>query len=145
MKKKIKIYGFLVTIFTIGFLIIFINFTKPDTVDVSRNKNVDRIPLEKLVGMFVHNEEEATSVFIEQVIEVEGVIKEISFLNDRHTIILNKENFTHSFVICDMSPIGDTEINEYAVGDTVILRGVFKGYLLDVIMLNCIPINEKTK
>ena len=59
--------------------------------------------------------------------------------------MLKSKTFSQSFVMCDMSPISGTKINELTKGDTIALRGVCKGYLLDVIMLNCIPIHENTK
>lgn len=142
---KVGVYGLLLIAIVFGSIIIYINIKKPSEVYISNYKNVDRVPLEDLIGMFNENEEKANATLIDKIIEVEGVVKEVSFLNNRHTIILNKENFTQSFVICDMFPLGDYTINQFAIGDTIVLRGVCKGYLLDVIMLNCIPINEKTK
>ena len=41
-----------------------------------------------------------------------------------------------------MSPKSNDRTNEFVVGNTIVLRGVCKGYLLDVIMLNCMPTNE---
>ena len=102
----------------------------------------DRLSIEELLTEFNGNLEKANATFIEKVIEVEGVIKEVSYLNNRHTIILKSESFTQSFVICDMSPKGNDRTNEFVVGNTIVLRGVCKGYLLDVIMLNCMPTNE---
>lgn len=120
-------------------------YTKPARIEVSKVENVNQVAIEDLIQGFQIDEEKANADFIEKVLEIKGVVKEISFLNDRHTILLKSKNFSQSFVMCDMSPLGNYNINELVKGDTIVLRGVCKGYLLDVIMLNCIPINEKIK
>jgi hypothetical protein len=144
-RVKVGIYGLLLIAFIAGLASIYIVFTESGNVDVSNTEDVNHVEVEEVIAMFKNDERKANAIFIEKIIEVEGEIKEISFLNDRHTIILNSKSFTQSFVMCDMSPLGNDKINKLTVGDTVVLRGVCKGYLLDVIMLNCMPINEKTK
>ena len=83
--------------------------------------------------------------YVNKVIEVSGVIKDISLLNDRYTVFLKSETFSKNFVMCDMSPSGKIQGDQLTIGDSITLKGVCKGYLLDVIMLNCIPIDEKPK
>jgi hypothetical protein len=144
-RVKVLVYGLLLIAVIGGLASIYIIFTKSGNIDVSNIENVEHVEVEEVIAMFKKDQEKANAEFIEKIIEVEGEIKEISFLNDRHTIILNSKSFTQSFVMCDMSPLENDKINKLTVGDTVVLRGVCKGYLLDVIMLNCIPINEKTK
>jgi len=133
----------LVALLLVGML--FIIYTKPARVEVSIVENYNQVAIEDLIQGFQVDEQKANKTYIEKVIEVEGVVKEISFMNNRHTVLLKSNSFSQSFVMCDMSPLQNNTINELVQGDTVVLRGVCKGYLLDVIMLNCIPINEKTK
>ena len=141
-RNKVEILGLLLITFIVSFIMIYISYNKPADINVSRIENVNQLSIEELLTEFNGNLEKANATFIEKVIEVEGVIKEVSYLNNRHTIILKSKSFTQSFVICDMSPKGNDRTNEFVVGNTIVLRGVCKGYLLDVIMLNCMPTNE---
>lgn len=142
---SICIYGLLIVGLLSSIVWVYKAFNRPVKTDVSMVENVRKVNTEEIISMFKSNEQEANATFIEKVIEVEGVVKDISLLNDRHTILLKSENFTQSFVMCDMSPLGNDKINKLTIGDTVVLKGVCKGFLLDVIMLNCMPINENTK
>ncbi len=141
-RNKVEILGLLLITFIVSFIMIYISYNKPADINVSRIENVNQLSIEELLTEFNGNLEKANATFIEKVIEVEGVIKEVSYLNNRHTIILKSKSFTQSFVICDMSPKNNDRTNEFVVGNTIVLRGVCKGYLLDVIMLNCMPTNE---
>lgn len=116
---------------------------EPAATSISETSEVTHIDTDELIAQFQNNENEANAALVEKVIEVKGVIKDISFLNNRHTILLKSKSFSKNFVMCDMSPLGNQEIGLLAIGDTITLRGVCKGYLLDVIMLNCMPVNEK--
>ncbi len=142
-KVKIRVFGLLLTVI-FACMMLYNFYNRPMQINVSEIENINQIPIDDVITMFKDDEEKANATFVEKVIEVEGVIKEISFLNNRHTIILNSKSFTQSFVICDISPLGNDKVHKFTIGDTVVLRGVCKGYLLDVIMLNCMPINEKT-
>lgn len=148
MRRKIKfsIYGVVLLALTLFVVLWSYNeINRPVEDDVSMVKNVGKVNAEEIISMFKSNEQEANATYIEKVIEVEGVVKNISFLNNRHTILLESKKFTKSFVMCDMSPLVNKKIHKLKVGDSVVLKGVCKGYLLDVIMLNCLPTNEKTE
>ncbi|MFS4466963.1 OB-fold protein [Maribacter sp. 2210JD10-5] len=123
----------------------YIELQKPVNTDVSMIKNVQKVNIEEIISMFRSNEQEANTTFIEKVIEVEGIVENISFLNNRHTILLKSDSFSKNFVMCDMSPLSKDNIKELSKGDTIVLKGVCKGFLLDVIMLNCMLIDGKTK
>ena len=101
--------------------------------------------IDELIAFFQRNELQANATYVNKVIEVSGVIKDISLLNDRYTVFLKSETFSKNFVMCDMSPSGKIQGDQLTIGDSITLKGVCKGYLLDVIMLNCIPIDEKPK
>ena len=146
MHKRIKISVYvLLVLVSVVCLWGYLEFSKPADIDISKNEYVEKVAIEELIAMFQNNETEANTAFIEKIIEVRGVIKDITFLNDRHTILLNSKGFSKNYVMCDMAPLGDTRIDQLTIGDTVTLKGVCKGYLLDVIMLNCIPIDEDYK
>ena len=74
----------------------------------------------------------------ESIVEIQGVIKEINYQNDRITILLegNAEKSTH--VICDIQQNQREAIRNLSPKDTIRLKGVYKGFLKDAIFLNCV-------
>ena len=104
---------------------------------------VEQVDIGELISMFQDNEELANDTYTEKILEVEGVVEEISFLNNRHTILLRGDKFAQNFILCDMAFESKDGKERITKGDTIKLKGVCKGYLLDVIMLNCVPIDEK--
>lgn len=103
----------------------------------------EQVDIGELITMFQDNEKLANDTYTEKMIEVHGVVEEISLLNNRHTILLRGDKFEQNFILCDMAYESKEGKERITKGDTIKLKGVCKGYLLDVIMLNCVPIDEK--
>lgn len=74
----------------------------------------------------------------ENVVVVSGIIEDINFLNDRSTIILKGREDTNVFVICDMQENQAILIKNLERGESITIRGILKGSLKDIILLNCI-------
>jgi hypothetical protein len=144
MYKKTFIYKILLAAMLVFCILGYLKFQQHTPQDVSKITAVNNFNAGDLIVFFQNDEPKANSIYVNQVISVTGVIKEISFINERHTILLESRVFNDNFVMCDMSSSTTKTINTFTTGDTVTLKGICKGYLLDVIMLNCIPINEKS-
>jgi len=71
-----------------------------------------------------------------KIIEVTGFIKEISFINNRNTIILNSSTETFG-VICDLNKNQEDKIKQLKEDQKIRVKGICKGFLKDVILLNC--------
>ncbi|ULC59877.1 OB-fold putative lipoprotein [Flaviramulus sp. BrNp1-15] len=79
--------------------------------------------------------------FIEHVILVEGIVKDINYLNNRYTIILRGKANVNTLVICDMQENQKELLKRQELGKTIRVKGILKGSLKDIILLNCIIIN----
>ena len=84
---------------------------------------------------FVANENKANQKYINQIIEVHGTIKEITSLNNRKTVILNTTS--SSGIICDINNSEQEILNDLKKNQSIYIKGICKGYLKDVILLNC--------
>ncbi|CAL2062625.1 OB-fold protein [Tenacibaculum platacis] len=84
---------------------------------------------------FAANENEASDKYVDQVIEVHGTIKEITSLNNRKTVILNTSS--SSGIICDINDSEQEILNDLKKNQLIHIKGICKGYLKDVILLNC--------
>lgn len=80
----------------------------------------------------------------ERVVVVEGIIEDINNLNNRHTVILKGKERTNTLVICDMQDTQRLALEHLKVGDNLAIKGILKGSLKDIILLNCIISNSKT-
>ena len=90
----------------------------------------------ELLQNYSANEEKSDSLYTGKVIEITGTIKEITFLNKRNTVILNS-NFETFGVICDINPNQKEKINQLKTHQKIRVKGICKGFLKDVILLNC--------
>lgn len=79
------------------------------------------------------------SDIVDEVIKVEGIIKEVNALNDRYTIILKGQTNDSRYIICDMQ--NDQSLKDPIDGQFIKIKGILKGSLNDVILLNCIILN----
>lgn len=78
----------------------------------------------------------------EKVVEIEGVVEEVNSLNNRSTIILTDKNDASFSAICDMQKIQNAKIEHIKSGDIITIKGMLKGSLKDIILLNCIIVNN---
>lgn len=76
----------------------------------------------------------------EMVIAVTGVVHEINNVNERHTILLKGNTADETYVICDMNTNQRSTSKSVKSGDSIIVKGLLKGILKDIIMLNCVVI-----
>ncbi len=82
------------------------------------------------------------SNLIESVVLVKGEIKDINYLNERSTIIL-KGRSNDRLVICDMQDNQKQTLKKLSIGDAIDVKGILKGSLNDIILLNCIILQPK--
>lgn len=100
-----------------------------------------KISSEDLLAEFLNDEAKANQDYVEKVIEVEGIVKEVTFLNNRYTVLLQGQG-EYACLMCDMNIEEMERIKEISTGDTITLKGVCKGFLMDAILLNCVLITN---
>lgn len=89
-----------------------------------------------LINAYRLNEDKSDSIYAGKIIEIFGFVKEITFLNNRNTIILNSDSDTFG-VICDINPNQKLKIQQLKEHQKIRVKGICKGFLKDVILLNC--------
>ncbi|RBW59715.1 hypothetical protein DS884_08240 [Tenacibaculum sp. E3R01] len=126
----IFLFLLLIGIITYQFLIVNKKHSSTSKVEIS-------IQSTKLVEAFIHNETKADDLYINKLIQVTGVIKEINFLNDKTTLILEGNNSNNSGIICDIHKSQTKKLTNIKKHQKVTLKGICKGFLKDVILLDC--------
>jgi len=138
MRKKIKNNTLL--IFTIGLVLLLTGsvfiLTKPSYNNTHKLKTFKQLSSQNLIHEY---EKEGYENFIEKALEIDGVLKKIHYRNNIYTLYLSYEA-NESFVLCELQHDQNPKIPNLKIGDTLIIKGVLKGKLLDIVLLNCIII-----
>ena len=128
---------FAVTFLLASLLWLFLWFNRQPEMNSDQRKTDFKVSSTELIASFRINEAEANARFVEKTIEVEGVVKEITFFNDRYTVLLQGED-NLSCIMCDMQEDQAKHLDLIKKGDRIVLKGICKGFLMDAILLNCI-------
>ncbi len=132
-----KAYWILSIIF-IGIIAIALSFymyNKPH-INIQKTEAAYRLSAQELIGEFKNDELEANTKFSDQLLMVEGQIHEISTLKGNKVLALKPANSASS-VICHMLPEESEKVLQLKEGQTITIKGMCTGYLLDVIMVRC--------
>ncbi|MEE9407957.1 MAG: hypothetical protein V3V28_07775 [Polaribacter sp.] len=106
------------------------------------NQNLEKVNSEislnseELVANFISNEDDANELYAGKIIEVVGFVKEVTFLNNRNTVILYSKNKT-SGIICDVHSSQLQKVKKLETNQKIKVKGICKGFLKDVVLLNC--------
>jgi len=130
MTKK-KFFIVLSGLFFTGFIIFL-------TVYLSCNMNTERVlttvSTDQLV-LGIENKDSEIEKFIEHKLEVSGYLKEIIHENNNYAILLKGTKGRN--VLCQMEQSEVYKLDNLKNNQKITIRGVYKGYLNDVILLNC--------
>ncbi|SEK50470.1 tRNA_anti-like [Aquimarina amphilecti] len=123
----------------IGILIYIKVYNKP-FANISESKPNVSIESKELIDSFFNNENEANSKFLEQIIQVRGLITEITSGKNGNNIITLGDKNAIGGVTCHLSSEESTKTNNLKIGQQINIKGICTGYLLDVILVKCVII-----
>lgn len=132
----------LITVIT-GVVIGVLAFILLGPRDTSKIRTKARLTSVELVEKMNTSDSLQLNDYIEKAIEVEGPIKNITQKNGKVTIILDGD-ISNKLIICEMQSNQYKSMDTLSIGEIVNIKGVFKGVLLDAILLNCILIDKNT-
>lgn len=141
LKQKMKNkYFFLFAFLFISSLCVVFFYNKEATINLDGVTADIVVTAEKLTDSFIKDEKKANDTYKNKVIEINGIIKSISLKNNRCTLLLRGNNNGHS-VMCDVSIDSEKIVATIVPNKKVTIKGICKGFLQDVIILNCVLIN----
>lgn len=131
MKRKTLLFSFLGAIVVLLAAVYFV-WNKPhETVD---DKKGIRITAEALAEKFEEDEQSANTTYLNQALEVSGIISEISQNQDGKDVILLESANPFSGVQCTLKE----KISNHKEGDSITIKGFCHGYTLAVLLSDCI-------
>ena len=139
-KRWLLLLTVAMAVIMIGVFVVF-NQTVKDTARVKTKGSFTSTEfLEKLAT----ENGEKLEPYIEQAIEVEGIINEINILNGKKSIFITDKRIKGT-ILCELQKKQSTDVSALKVGEKIKIKGIYKGYLLDAILLNCIVLETALK
>lgn len=93
-----------------------------------------------LLDDFESDEISANEKYLEQIIQVTGKIQKLGTANGNGTITLTNGTSMGS-VICHLSEKENKKMVSLREGQEIMVKGICTGYLMDVILINCVLVN----
>ena len=138
MKPTVKIALLVVLIIAIGGLFagLYLYNLKPQ--DLQKAKPHFSISAVDFQKAFDENEKAASARFINKIIEVSGTISSVRSGENKTLNVTLKTVNELSSIIGTFHNITDTTV--FKTGNQVIIRGVCSGFLMDVLLNNCVVV-----
>jgi hypothetical protein len=96
---------------------------------------------EQLLNEFENNEAAANAKYLDKVLMVEGTVSSVSTEKGRTTVILDSGN-PLSRISCELSAAESAKQIALNEGDRAKIKGVCTGILMDVVLVDCVIVNE---
>ena len=138
MKLWIKIALAIVMVFAVAGIGIGIYLFNLETADLRKAKPDFIISAADLQQAFENNEVSASAKFVNRIIEVSGNIESISIGEENALNVTLQTGSDLSSVICTIPDAAST-VN-LSTGNPITVRGECSGYLMDVLLNNCVII-----
>ncbi len=135
MKKKVIILSAIVLVLITYFFAQRV-YNKP-YLDIEKTSSDIVITSEALLKNYIADEGKSNTAYLEKIIEVSGTILEIKQEGDSNVIILDGGKMDGS-VMCYL--LKENENASFNIGDSIVIKGLCTGYLLDVILVRCVLI-----
>ncbi len=136
MKNKFKIIFGLLILVMLG-LIVMINYYNKPHVNVKVKAADYELTSQNLLKEYGEDEVKTDKKYSDKIIQIEGEVNKISTHKGASVITL-KNKHMESSVICHMQPEENIKSLGFKKGQSVQIRGICTGYLLDVIMVKCV-------
>ncbi len=133
--KKYLIYILLLTV--VGGAFGFYMYNKPHQ---NMTKVVADLQLSaiQLFTEFENDESQANVKYLDKVVEVSGVVKEVSTDEDGMTNLTLESGSDMFGVVCQMDNLTEHSRTIFKEGEKVKIKGICTGVLMDVVLVRCV-------
>lgn len=128
--KKIIITLFALATLGLGAGTYMFNKTLDDTSSLDTDYEMDA---QSLLAAFEENENDANQLYLDKVIQIEGVVNKTESKDGKLTIYFNTDNPLSNIIFQLEQPK-----EEIKIGDQITLKGICTGYLLDVVLVRAV-------
>lgn len=137
---KILIYS-IIALFVIG-LILSLSFFKAPKASSSGKEVSYSLSAVNLYKEFDEKEAISSKKYSGKLIQVEGIIQEITLDEKKSKVILlTTGEDTMGGILCTLEKSQKHDLSELEVGERVSIKGICAGMLMDVVMNRCVILN----
>lgn len=136
-RKKIIIAILVLAI--VGAFLGYKMYNKPH-VDVAEASADINISANKILAEFSKDETTANTKYLEKIVAVKGEIAEIKIEKEKGIITL-KTNDDFGSILCHLSTKATKKLSTLKVGQTITVKGICTGFLMDVVLVKSEIIN----
>jgi hypothetical protein len=140
LKSARKIILFVILLTGLAGIIAGIRFYNLRNKNLLKEKPDFTITAEELRKEFESDEIASTSKFVNKIVEVTGVVSSIDKGENNALNVTLTTGSSLSSIICTFS--GNTDTSGLKAGQAVTLRGECSGFLMDVLLNNCVLISK---
>lgn len=98
------------------------------------------VSAEELFTEYETDEARANEKYLEKIVVVKGQVKDYSTNEEGHISLTLQSNSEMFGVICELDNLTDHARTEFAIGETVSIKGICTGMLMDVVLVRCVEI-----
>ena len=122
-------------------LFIILKLYNEPLLNVQKSKADIEVLAQNILEDYRKDEVSANKKYVGNLIQIQGKVSKIS-VEDGNSVITLKDINEESSIMCHMSPEENLKALKLKNGDQIVLKGICTGYLMDVIMVRCILINN---
>lgn len=121
-------------------LIIFLTYQLIENNPNIRTQNTEiTLSSNELLSYTNSKKKTVLKPYINKAIEINGILKEITKREKTYSLLINNGE-GNTFVLCEMNKEENDKVKKLKLDENIKVKGVLKGVLLDIILLNCIII-----
>lgn len=138
MKAK-KIIISILLLVLLGVFIAYKMYNKPH-INVANEQADITLTANTILTDFTTDENAANTKYLEKIIQVSGVVSNVKTENNKAIITLQTSNDFAS-ILCHLSEESSKKVQSIKIGETIKLKGICTGFLMDVVLIKCEIIN----
>ena len=124
MKKIVYIISIIAFLAILTALFMFIKiYNKPHT-DVNASASDYIVTIENIANDFNQNEEQANQKYLDKIIQIEGIIRNVDILDGHGTITLTDSKDSTKTVVCNMAVSENMKMITLQQGQKITIKGI---------------------
>lgn len=140
MKRLTYILGICILMGVLLVSFVFIKMYNKPHKDITSAHPEFVVTVTELVEEFQTDELEANQKYLDNVLQVEGVVADISTNNGKSVLTLRQEG-SSTQVICTLDVSENKKVLQLKEGQQVTVKGVCTGFLWDIMLVRTIIVN----
>jgi hypothetical protein len=141
MKKFLKIITIVSAVFALFVLAAYLYLRFMPEKSVAKQEANYTLQAAALSSEYELAPEASDKKYIDRVIQVTGVISEISADQNKSTVFILRNSSSTTGILCTFDENSNKTAMKYSVGNTVTIKGTCTGMLFEVVLNKCVIVN----